>query len=212
MKILAALVVALAAMWGWSVAQAEEARVEGFAFVCETVEGDKVKPKLGDIEGVSYSRPARRARAVPRGYWAEDGAVSCERRLWVRHEELGACRVSAAIPRAGAVVRRALRARAGQVRRSGRGVDRGGQPRCKRAAAPSKGAGGRRVRPGAGGRQVRSEDPASNSGLAEGKRVHRDRIPDSRPAQVNPHADNADCGGWAEVRRAAGRVSGRQTS
>ena len=139
MKILAALVVALAAMWGWSVAQAEEARVEGFAFVCETVEGDKVKPKLGDIEGVSYSDlPAEREQCL------EDiGRKMAQCRANVdfgsdtKNWEL--CRVSAAIPRAGAVVRRALRARAGQVRRSGRGVDRGGQPRCKRAAAPSKG-------------------------------------------------------------------------
>ena len=65
MKQLVALVTVVAALWGWSDVQAEEARIAGFAFSCETLEGEKVKPKLGDIDGVSYSDlPAQRKQCL----------------------------------------------------------------------------------------------------------------------------------------------------
>ena len=55
MRALVALVATLAAMTGWSDAQAAEARITDFAFGCETPEGRKFKPKLGDVEGVFYT-------------------------------------------------------------------------------------------------------------------------------------------------------------
>ena len=66
MKLLATLAAALlAAMTGWSGADAAEARITDFAFGCETPEGRKLKPKLGDVEGVFYTDiPAQRQQCV----------------------------------------------------------------------------------------------------------------------------------------------------
>ena len=65
MNPLVALVVALVATSGWSDAQAAEARITDFAFGCETPEGRKLKPKLGDVEGVFYTDiPAQRQQCV----------------------------------------------------------------------------------------------------------------------------------------------------
>ena len=40
---------------GWSGAEAAEARITDFAFMCETPEGRKLKPKFGDVDGVFYT-------------------------------------------------------------------------------------------------------------------------------------------------------------
>ena len=66
MKLLAALVAALlAAMTGWLGAEAAEARITDFAFSCETPEGRKLKPKLGDVGGVFYTDlPAQRQQCL----------------------------------------------------------------------------------------------------------------------------------------------------
>ena len=65
MKVLAALVVAPVALSGWSIAEAAEARIASFIFSCETLEGNKVKPKFGDVEGLSYSdMPAQRQQCL----------------------------------------------------------------------------------------------------------------------------------------------------
>ena len=55
----------LAVLTLWSVAEAAEARIEGFSFSCETIGGGIVKPRHGDIEGVSYpDLPAQRAMCL----------------------------------------------------------------------------------------------------------------------------------------------------
>ena len=65
MNVLIALVAALAAMTGWSGAEAAQARITDFAFSCETPEGRKLKPKFGDVEGVFYTDiPAQRQQCV----------------------------------------------------------------------------------------------------------------------------------------------------
>ena len=46
--------------------------------------------------------------------------------------------------------------------------------------------------PGPADGNVRPEDPEGDSGVAAGKRARRDRIPDSRPTQINPQACDAD--------------------
>ena len=65
MNVLIALVAALAAMTGWSGAEAAQARITDFAFSCETPEGRKLKPKFGDVGGVFYTDiPAQRQQCV----------------------------------------------------------------------------------------------------------------------------------------------------
>ena len=64
-RVLAALVVALAAVSTGSGAWAEEARITSFTFSCETLEGNTVKPQFGDIEGATYSDlPAQRQQCL----------------------------------------------------------------------------------------------------------------------------------------------------
>ena len=55
MRSLVALATVLATMMGWSVAEAAEARITSFVFGCETPDGEKLKPKFGDVDGVFYT-------------------------------------------------------------------------------------------------------------------------------------------------------------
>ena len=55
----------LAALTMWSGAGAAETLIEGFSFGCETAAGTIVKPRHGDIEGMSYpDLPAQRAQCL----------------------------------------------------------------------------------------------------------------------------------------------------
>ncbi len=55
----------LAALTMWSGAGAAETLIEGFSFGCETADGTIVKPRHGDIEGMSYpDLPAQRAQCL----------------------------------------------------------------------------------------------------------------------------------------------------
>ena len=61
MRALAASLVALATTFAWSAANAVDVRIEGYPFGCETPEGQLLKPKFGDVEGVFYTDlPAQR--------------------------------------------------------------------------------------------------------------------------------------------------------
>ena len=65
MSVIAAAVAGLAALTTWSSAEAAETRIQGFSFGCESPDGETVKPKHGDIEGVSYTDlPAQRAQCL----------------------------------------------------------------------------------------------------------------------------------------------------
>ena len=56
---------ALAAPMGWASAEAAETHIEDFLFACETSDGQIVKPKHGDIEGVIYTAlPAQRQQCL----------------------------------------------------------------------------------------------------------------------------------------------------
>ena len=64
-SVFAAVVAGLAALSLWSSAGAAETLIEGFSFGCETSDGGIVKPRHGDIEGVSYTDlPAQRAQCL----------------------------------------------------------------------------------------------------------------------------------------------------
>ena len=55
----------LAAMMVWSGADAAEATIRDFPFGCETPDGQVVKPRLGDIDGVTYTDlPAQRQQCL----------------------------------------------------------------------------------------------------------------------------------------------------
>ena len=61
----AAAAVALTATLLWSSAMAAEAEIRAFTFGCETPDGQIVKPRHGDIEGVSYTDlPAQRQQCL----------------------------------------------------------------------------------------------------------------------------------------------------
>ena len=65
MRTLTALVASLAMLAGWTSAEAAEARITGFVFSCETPEGRKLKPKLGDIDEAFYTDlPAQRQQCL----------------------------------------------------------------------------------------------------------------------------------------------------
>ena len=58
----AAVAAGLVALAPWPGAEAAEAQIEGFSFGCETPGGEIVRPRHGNIEGVSYADlPAQRA-------------------------------------------------------------------------------------------------------------------------------------------------------
>ncbi len=64
-RVLAAAAAALAAMTLWSGAEAAETHIRGFPFGCETPDGQILKPKFGDIDGVSYADlPAQRQQCL----------------------------------------------------------------------------------------------------------------------------------------------------
>ena len=64
-RMLAAAVAALAAMSVWSGAYAAEATIRDFPFGCETPGGQIVKPRHGDIDGVTYTDlPAQRQQCL----------------------------------------------------------------------------------------------------------------------------------------------------
>ena len=61
-SVFAAVAAGLVALAPWPGAEAAEAQIEGFSFGCEAAGGEIVKPRHGDIEGVSYGDlPAQRA-------------------------------------------------------------------------------------------------------------------------------------------------------
>ena len=66
MRAFVALAAALAVTTIWfKSAEAAEARIEGFAFACETPDGQTLKPKLGDIAGVVFADlPVQRAQCL----------------------------------------------------------------------------------------------------------------------------------------------------
>ena len=55
MSVFATVAAGLAVLAMWSSAGAAETLIEGFAFDCETPDGRVVKPRHGDIEGVSFT-------------------------------------------------------------------------------------------------------------------------------------------------------------
>ena len=55
MRVLAASAIALAAMMAWSYAMAEDVHILGFRFGCETPDGEKRKPKFGDVGGAFFT-------------------------------------------------------------------------------------------------------------------------------------------------------------
>ena len=58
---LATSLIALATTFDWSAANAVDVRIEEYSFGCETPEGQLLKPKFGDVEGVFYTdSPAQR--------------------------------------------------------------------------------------------------------------------------------------------------------
>ena len=65
MRVLAALAAALAIAASWPGAEAAEVRIEGIPFACETADGRVVKPRHGDIDGLSFTDlPAQRQRCL----------------------------------------------------------------------------------------------------------------------------------------------------
>ena len=61
MRVLAASAMALTVMMAWSGAEAAEARIDGFPFGCETPDGEMLKPKFGDVDGIFFADlPAQR--------------------------------------------------------------------------------------------------------------------------------------------------------
>ena len=64
-RVFAVVVAALAAIAVRSGAEAAEAHIRSFPFGCETPDGRTVKPRLGDIEGVTYTDlPAQRQQCL----------------------------------------------------------------------------------------------------------------------------------------------------
>ena len=65
MSVFAAVAAGLVALTLWSSAEAAETRIRAFPFSCDTPDGEIVKPRHGDIEGVSYTDlPAQRAQCL----------------------------------------------------------------------------------------------------------------------------------------------------
>ena len=64
-SVFAAVAAGLTVLTMWPSAGAAETLIEGFAFGCETPDSEIVKPRHGDIEGVSYADlPAQRAQCL----------------------------------------------------------------------------------------------------------------------------------------------------
>ena len=149
MNVLIALVAALAAMTGWSGAEAAQARITDFAFSLRDARGPQAQAEVRRRRWGVLHRHSGAAAAVCGGGRAQDCAVSREYELRVQHQEREVRRVPADISRAGAGVRRAFPARAGEVRRRGRrSRHRDGHAGFERAPASPGGACGRGVRPG----------------------------------------------------------------
>ena len=65
MSVFSAAAAGLVALTLWSSAEAAETRIRAFPFSCDTPDGQVVKPRHGDIEGVSYTDlPAQRAQCL----------------------------------------------------------------------------------------------------------------------------------------------------
>ena len=57
----AAMAAALAATMAWSSAEAVDVQIDGFPFVCKSPEGEFLKPKFGDVDGIYFTNlPAER--------------------------------------------------------------------------------------------------------------------------------------------------------
>ena len=53
--LLAAVAAALAATMAWSSAEAVDVQIDGFPFVCKSPEGEFLKPKFGDVDGIYFT-------------------------------------------------------------------------------------------------------------------------------------------------------------
>ena len=51
----AAVAAALAATMAWSSAEAVDVQIDGFPFVCKSPEGEFLKPKFGDVDGIYFT-------------------------------------------------------------------------------------------------------------------------------------------------------------
>ena len=51
----AAMTAALAATMAWSSAEAVDVQIDGFPFVCKSPEGEFLKPKFGDVDGIYFT-------------------------------------------------------------------------------------------------------------------------------------------------------------
>ncbi len=92
-RVLAAAAAAVVAMMLCAGAEAAEADIRSFSFACTTADGQIVKPRLGDIDGVTYTNlPAQRQQCL--GTIDHKLALCRENTAFVsdrRNQELAAC-------------------------------------------------------------------------------------------------------------------------